>query len=219
MTSAGKGPATPGSTGRSAQRRRTRRTIVDATMSLLAQGIEPSINDIAAAAEVSRRTVYMHYPTLHQLVLDATLGLINVDVDAALRRVGSLDPRRRLSVLIDEVYANMEQSLPLGRRLIELTVADPAAAPGTPRRGHRRIGWIEWALEPLRATLTPRQFQDLVSMLAVVIGWESFIALIDIRGLTPKHAHDLTVRAALALLDDASSRGAAERTKRRRTQS
>lgn len=120
-------------------------------------------------------------------------------------------------MLIDEVYANMEQSLPLGRRLIGLTVADPAAAPGTPRRGHRRLGWIEWALEPLRATLTSRQFEDLVSMLAVVIGWESFIALIDIRGLTPKRAHDLTVRAALALLDDACS--LAERTRRRRTQS
>jgi predicted DNA-binding transcriptional regulator YafY len=43
-------------------------------MALLAQGAEPSVNDIAAAAEVSRRTVYMHFPTLDQLMLDATLG-------------------------------------------------------------------------------------------------------------------------------------------------
>jgi len=41
-----------------------------------------SINDIAAAADVSRRTVYVHFATLDQLILDATLGLMNVDVDA-----------------------------------------------------------------------------------------------------------------------------------------
>jgi AcrR family transcriptional regulator len=61
MTTTAPGP------GRVAQRRRTRRAIVDATMTLLSQGVEPSVNEIAAAADVSRRTVYMphapHAPT------------------------------------------------------------------------------------------------------------------------------------------------------------
>ncbi len=186
--------------GRPAQRRRTRRAIVDATMSLLAQGIEPSINEIADAAEVSRRTVYMHFPTLDQLVLDATVGLMNVDLDAALARVRSTDPRRRLTVLVTEMYASMEQSLPLGRRLIKLTVAAPAPGPGAPRRGYRRIAWIEWALEPIHGELDRRRYEELVSALAMVIGWEACIVLSDVRGLDPKAARDVTVRAALALL-------------------
>src|SRR4051812_5131459 len=90
--------------GRTAQRRRTRRAIVDATMALLARGLEPSVNDIAAAADVSRRTVYLPFPTLDQLILDATVGLINVDVDAALTQVHSEDPHERLGVLVRELY-------------------------------------------------------------------------------------------------------------------
>jgi AcrR family transcriptional regulator len=196
-------PVEAGTGGRVAQRRRTRLAIVQATMTLLSRGVEPSINDIAAAADVSRRTVYMHFPTLDQLLLDATLGLINVDVDKALEDVSSQDPRERLTVLINEVYATMERSLPLGRRLIKLTVnADPPPG-GGPRRGHRRIEWLEWALLPLRGSLPKRRYEDLLSSLAVMIGWESFIVLLDVRGLPAKRAREVTRQAALALVADA----------------
>jgi len=202
--------STAESKGRVAQRRRTRRAIVDATMSLLAKGLDPSINDIAAAADVSRRTVYVHFPTLDQLMLDATVGLMNVDVDATLEQVTSDDAHERLRVLVDALHRTMEESLPLGRRLIRLTVTAPPPADDQPRRGHRRIGWIEWAVGPLRETMTPRQFDDLVSTLAVVIGWESFIVLSDVRALRPAAVRDVTLRSALALLDAAlaSDRGA-----------
>jgi AcrR family transcriptional regulator len=194
------GPSEPPPPGRIAQRRRTRRAIVDATMDLLARGHEPSVNDIAAAADVSRRTVYLHFPTLDQLVLDATAGLMNVDVDSALQQVASDDPRDRLTALVTELYANMERSAPLGRKLIKLTVDGPRPADG-PRRGYRRVGWLEWAVEATRATLTDKQFEDLVSSLALVIGWEAFIVLADVRGLSAAEARDVSLRAALALLD------------------
>src|SRR5262245_6868239 len=63
--------------GRAAQRRRTRNAIVSATRELIAAGKTPSIDDIAAAADVSRRTIYMYFPTVDQLVLDATAGLLS----------------------------------------------------------------------------------------------------------------------------------------------
>ncbi len=201
--------STTESPGRAAQRRRTRRAIVEATMSLLAQGLDPSVNDIAAAADVSRRTVYMHFPTLDQLVLDATLGLMNVDVDDALARQHSDDPAERLTFLVKELYGSMEQSVPLGRRMIKLTVDATDPAEGRPRRGQRRVGWIEWAVEPLRRTLTRRQFEDLVSALAVVIGWESFIVLTDVRGLGARATREITLTSALAILDGALARAKA----------
>jgi AcrR family transcriptional regulator len=190
----------------SAQRRRTRRAIVEATARLLADGGDPSVGDIAAAAEVSRRTVYLHFPTLDQLLLDATVGMMNVDVDAALERETSQDPRVRVTTLVDELYATMAPSLPLGRKLIKLTVDGPAPEEGQPRRGARRVGWLEWAIEPVRRQLTRRQNEDLVSALATVIGWESFIVLLDVRGLTPTAAHRVTRDAAVALVDAALSR-------------
>ena len=189
--------------GRAAQRRRTRRAILDATAELLRSGAEPSINEIAAAADVSRRTVYLYYPTLDQLVLDATIGTLNTDIDAALRDQTSNDPHARLATLVTELFATMEGSLPLGRKLIKLTIDAPALAVGEPRRGHRRIGWIEWAVEPCRADMSRQAHADLVSGLAMVIGWEAFIALLDVRGLTPARARTVTLSAAHAILDAA----------------
>jgi AcrR family transcriptional regulator len=194
----------PDNGGRVAQRRRTRRAIVDATMELLRAGGEPTVNEIAAAADVSRRTVYLHFPTLDQLTLDAAAGLLSVDVDAALARTDSTDPHERLRVLVDELYASMEQSLPLGRKIVKLTVEAPAApAAGGPRRGYRRVGWLEWALEPVRDRLGPQPFEDLVSALAMVVGWEAFIVLLDVRGLAPAVARTLTLRTAATLVDAA----------------
>ncbi|HET9842154.1 MAG TPA: TetR/AcrR family transcriptional regulator [Nocardioides sp.] len=191
-----------GETGRAAQRRRTRRAILDATAELLHAGTEPSVNEIATAADVSRRTVYLYYPTLDQLILDATLGTLNVDVDSALAAEGSTDPRKRVRTLVVELFASMERSLPLGRKLIKLTIDAPPPGEGEPRRGHRRIGWIEWAVEPCRGRLTRKDYDDLVSSLALVIGWEAFIVLLDVRGLSPRAAKALTLRAAEAILDD-----------------
>ena len=192
--------------GRVAQRRRTRRAIVEAATELLAEGAEPSVNDIALRADVSRRTVYVHFPTLDQLVLDATAGLINEDVDAALARVASDDPHERVSVLVREMYRTMQRSLPLGRKLIKLTVDAPIPDSDAPRRGYRRVRWLEWAVDPMRTRLTGQQFEDLVSSLSLVIGWEAFIVLLDVRGLTAAAARRVTLATALALVDAAALR-------------
>jgi hypothetical protein len=65
------------------------------------------------------------------------------------------------------------------------------------------VSWIEWALEPLRETLDGDRWDDLVSALSMVIGWESFIVLSDVRGLAPARAREVTRAAALAVLRSA----------------
>ncbi|WP_040689651.1 TetR/AcrR family transcriptional regulator [Nocardia vinacea] len=187
--------------GRVAQRRRTRKAIVDASMTLLNRGIEPSVNDIAAAADVSRRTVYLHFPTLDQLMLDATIGLLSANTDEALTNIHSADPRVRIAELVRAMGAEITELLPMGRRLVKLTVDPPAE--DAPRHGHRRVRWIEWALEPLRDRMPQRQFDDLVSSIALVVGWEAFIVLIDVRGLEPGAAVEVCARAATTLVDAA----------------
>jgi len=188
--------------GRAAQRRRTRRAIVEATSRLLAAGGDPSINEIAAAADVSRRTIYTYFPTLDQLLLDATIGAMNVDVQAAIDASGEPDVRARVAALVAVLSDGMADSLPLGRKLVKLTVDAPSAGDG-PRRGYRRVGWIEQALEPIRPRLGPDRFEQLVSALAVVIGWEAFIVLFDVRGLSADQARETLTGAAITLVDAA----------------
>lgn len=191
--------------GRVAQRRRTRKAIVDATMQLLREGTEPSVAAIASAADVSRRTVYMYFPRLEHLVLDATVGeLASSGYGAQLDfdRYGN-DVHARVDALIRALLDMSDQALPLGRRLLRLTVDPPAGTVSAagPRRGYRRVGWIEGALTPLRGRLSAEQFERLVSALAVVIGWEAMIVLRDTRGLQPAAELRVTVWSVHALID------------------
>ncbi len=170
----------------------------------MAAGRTPSVEEVARAAEVSRRTVYLHFPSLEQLLIDATAGaLSNAGVDTALAQAaGSDDPADGVEALARAMLEVSPTALPLGRQLIRLTVADsPQADDPQPRRGYRRVEWIERALDPLRATLNDEQFDRLVSALSVVIGWEAMVVLRDLRGLAPAEETATTVWAARALVE------------------
>src|SRR3954447_2704569 len=72
-------------TGRYRQRRRTRAAIVAAAADLLRAGHPPSVNDVAEPPDVARRTVYLYFPTIEQLLLDATVGMLSqVAIDDAI---------------------------------------------------------------------------------------------------------------------------------------
>jgi AcrR family transcriptional regulator len=191
-------------TGRFRQRRRTRAAIVAAAMELLAAGHTPSVSDVAEAADVSRRTVYLYFPTLDQLLLDATLGMLSqAAVDEAIEAADTGgDATERVTAMIRAFGSMSTETLPLGRSLIRLTVAP--AANGTdapsPRRGYRRVAWIERALEPLRPQLDAAAFERLVSALAMVVGWEALIVLQDLRGLDPDDQLNTSLWAARALI-------------------
>jgi AcrR family transcriptional regulator len=172
------------SAGRVAQRRRTRAAIIAATQRLLKDGPDPSIEEIAAEADVSRRTIYMYFPTLDQLVTDATSGLLaEKTVDPLLDSPGfSADPVERVDQFARSLLEIADEALPLGRRILRLTV-DSEPLPDAPRRGYRRMEWLARVVEPLRPQLTDEQYERLTSALAVVLGWEAMIVLRDVRGL------------------------------------
>jgi AcrR family transcriptional regulator len=186
-----------------AQRRRTRGAIVDAATRLLIEGRTPSIDEVAAEADVSRRTVYMYFPTLDQLLLDAAAGALSEQrIDAALAEAASGDdPAARVDALARAFTQLAPETLQLGRKIIRLTVdAEPGAA-GEARRGYRRVQWIEQAVEPLRGRLSEEQFERLVSSLALVIGWEAQVVLRDVRGLDADGEQRVVTWAARTLVE------------------
>ena len=194
----------PAEPGRVAQRNRTRKAIVDATMRLMAAGQTPSIADVVQAAEVSRRTIYLYFPTLEQLLLDATLGALSQNtIDPVVGASTSGDAITRIEHLSRAVNALSAKTMRLGRSLIRLTVEGEKRRSGSPRRGYRRIEWIEQSLESACHSLTRKEFDRLVSALSVLMGWEPLIVLKDLRGLEPKEAEDVLAFAARAVVDAA----------------
>ena len=184
--------------GREAQRRRTRAAILDAATRLVRDGATVSVDEVAAAADVSRRTVYMHFASLDQLLLDAAVGALSqAVVDAAIAdAVGEGDAATRVDALVRAVVRSAPQTLGPGRAIIALTGDSPTP---TPARGVRRVRWIEQALEPLRDTLDDARWNRLVSGLSVLIGWEAMVVLRDVRGLD-EDSEEQTLRWAAAAL-------------------
>ena len=204
---------------RPAQRRRTRKAIVDAAVGLLARGGTPSVADVAAAADVSRRTVYLYFPSFDQLLIDATVGALSqAQVDRAIAAPAdgdSADDRlERMVRALHDISPDVER---LGRALIRLTVEAGAPAPArdAPRRGYRRVEWIESALAPLRGRITRAAWRRLVAALAMVVGWEALIVQRDVLGLSISEGADLSVWAAHALLQARLQESRATRRLRR----
>jgi AcrR family transcriptional regulator len=201
-----KPPSTPPEKARRpAQRRRTRKAIVEATMALLARGATPSVAEVAAAADVSRRTVYLYFPTFDQLLIDATVGALSqASVDRAIDAPSTGDDvAQRVERMVRALHQVSPEVEQLGRSLIRLTVTTGATTPGhhVPRRGYRRVEWIESALSPVRDRIGPVRWRRLVAALAMVAGWEALIVQRDVCGLSASEGEELSVWAARAFVD------------------
>ena len=194
--------------GRYKQKRRTRTAVLTAARELIRQGKIPSVADAADAADVSRRTAYRYFPTQEQLLTEAQLegerpAFERVFESAELAH----DVEARLDALVRAMYAELQSTEPLMRTMIRLTVdrsrdehtADAAEAE-PPRRGYRRIDWIEMALSPVRMQLDETSFERLVSGLALCIGIEALLVLCDIRGLDLAAAEEVSRWVARSLL-------------------
>jgi AcrR family transcriptional regulator len=165
-----------------------------------------SVSAVAEAAEVSRRTVYLYFPTLEQLLTEAVLESVRVQVEETLDLVQSDDVEARLDTLVVAALKSSIMSEVVLRTLVRITVerrldeAKGGPSLDAPLRGGRRIEWIESALEPVHEQLGRQRFERLVSALAMVIGLESLLVLRDIRGLDQAAMEDVSRWATKALL-------------------
>lgn len=185
--------------GRDKQKRRTRKAVLMAARELICQGQTPSVTEAADAADVSRRTAYRYFPTQEQLLTEAMLEEERPVVEHAFEAADlANDVEARLDVLVHTLYKDMRTTEPLLRAMVRLTLKHSPDEPGdeksemTPRRGYRRIEWIELALSPVREQLDEARFERLVSAIAVCIGIESVLVLCDIRGLDLAAAEDVS---------------------------
>ena len=194
--------------GRYKQKRRTRAAVLMAARELIRQGKIPSVGDAADAADVSRRTAYRYFPTQEQLLTEAQLEGVRPAFEHVFEPAElAHDVEARLDALVRAMYAELQSTEPLMRTMIRLTVDRSrdehtaiAAEAEPPRRGYRRIDWIEMALEPVRMQLDETSFERLVSGLALCIGIEALLVLCDIRGLDLAAAEEVSRWVARSLL-------------------
>src|SRR6202034_273916 len=114
-------PATPVSSGQERRRRRTQRALQDAAIALVGRhGLaEVTVEEIAAAAGVSRRSFFNHFPTKAAALFDPDPS----DAERLARLLsaasGSADPWRALQSALVSFVAGHENVIAVRRRLID----------------------------------------------------------------------------------------------------
>ena len=191
--------------GRPAQRRRTRAALLAAAAQILREGRPlPSVGEIAAIADVSRRTAYRYFPTAEQLVTEAVLETLAPHLDSAVEGHRQEAVRARVAATVRQMQKAAVEHERLLRTMIRLTVERQPPSEGERHpaaRGSRRVRWISEAVAPLRGRVSKRRYERLISALCLCVGAEALIVLRDIRGMSTDEAIEVSAWAADALVE------------------
>jgi AcrR family transcriptional regulator len=182
---------------------RTRTRILVATAALASGGQSPTVEQAADAAGVSRRTAYRYFPSQTKLLAEAVLEGLREPMEAMIATLPgearAEDVQTRVAALIDRMQSMMLTHEHLLRIMVHQTVLESGSA-RLPRRGTRRIDWIESALGKLDEQVSASARARLVSGLALCMGIEAVLVLRDIRCLSATAATGVSRWVANALI-------------------
>ena len=138
---------------RRADARRSRATIIEAAITLLGRRADASMAEIAAAAGVTRQTVYAHYRS-RDLLLRAVVDRITAETTAALDAV---DPAAGTARQALDRWLTVSWSVTARYRVLFAGTLS-ADDPGTGHDRHRPV--VERLTEILRRGRTSGEFAD-----------------------------------------------------------
>ncbi len=190
-------------TGRSNQRRRARKDLLQATARILKQGRKPSLEEVAKEALVSRATAYRYFPSVEALLVEASVDVAVPDARDLFSDGSSDDPVLRLE-RVDAALHEMivENEVPL-RMMLAHSLEQRAKGyeeGKLPVRQNRRTPLIEAALAPARGQFKPADLKTLSAALALIIGTEAMVVFRDVLQLDDTNAQKVRRWAIRALV-------------------
>ncbi len=190
------------------QHLRTRKDLLLAAARLLKDGRQPTMDEVAEAALVSRATAYRYFPRLEALLVEAPLDGAVPDAKALFDENPTADPAQRVdqaeAAMHRMTYQNESQlRLMLANSLLQ-AAGDGGREAAPPPRQNRRTPMIEAALAPARGRFSRQAYENLRAALALVFGTESMVVFRDVLPLPEARARKVKswmihtlVRAAL----------------------
>ena len=185
------------SNGRTNQKARTRRAIVEACLDLIRQGQPVTMPEVAKAALVSEATAYRYFPDLASLLAKALAEDWPTPSEALAPVAASNDPVERVAFATRFLLQGVAERQAVVRAMISSTIAQPDLS-GRARPGIR-FGLIECALAPFVdpfEAANPELLAQLRLDLAVIMSAEALFSLTDLCGLSIDDAIDSAAKTA-----------------------
>jgi AcrR family transcriptional regulator len=188
-------------TGRTNQKARTRAALVAAARALLAERANPTVEQAADRAAISRTTAYRYFPNQRALLMAVYPEL---DTPSLLDPDPPADPIERFEQALERFTRQVVDHEPELRAQLRLSLEPrPAESDQLPFRKGRAIGWFEDALAPLRKRMSARQLRRLVLAVRATTGIEALVWLTDVAGLSAEDAAELMRSSARTLVHNA----------------
>ena len=183
------------------QKARTRNALVTAAREILAEGVSPTIEAVAARAAISRTTAYRYFPSAHWLL---TAAYPHIDRPSLLDGGAPSDPQARLAIVVDDHMRRILEHEAEQRAVLRLSLETGRPNPlDLPMHRGMRIGWLQDALAPLRGRLPDDALEALVLGIGATIGIEAFVWLTDVAERSREAAVEIMHANAMALLQTA----------------
>ena len=191
--------------GRSNQKNRTRKDLLQAAARLMQQGRKPTLEEVAEHAMVSRATAYRYFTSVEALVVEASLDLAVPEPQQLFADHASEDPVARLERVDSTLHAMIRANEASLRLMLmhSLQRAGKDQDGDIPPRQNRRTPLIEAALEPARQQFKPAALKNLVRALALIIGTEAMVVFKDVLRLDEAEAQKVRRWAIRALVEAA----------------
>ncbi len=190
--------------GRTRQKQRTRTALKAAAAELMKHGHNPTVEQVADTAQVSRSTAYRYFSSRDALQAEVQLDTaIRDGIDRILAAASSsADAAVRLATVVHEDHALVTGHERAFRKALQAFVAPVTAQPRRlPARPGNRLRYLTAALEPLRDHVGPEPLAQLVAALALCVGIESLVVTQDICNLDQVEAEQVKQWAVRALLE------------------
>jgi AcrR family transcriptional regulator len=192
--------AIPENKGRTNQKVRTERAIIEACVDLIRRRQFVTMPEVAKAAMVSEATTYRYFPDLASLLAQALAEDWPTPAEALAPVAASNDPVERVAFATRFLLEGVAERQAVVRSMISTTIARPDLA--SRARPGIRFGLIEYALAPFVDALEsarPGLPAQLRLDLAIVVSAEALFSLIDLCGLSTEDAIDSAERTARTL--------------------
>jgi AcrR family transcriptional regulator len=185
-------------TGRTAQKMRTRKALVEAARALIATGATPTVEDAAAEAGISRTTAYRYFPNQRDLLVAA---YPETELRSLLGAHPPDDVTDRLDLVVRAYLDRTIEHEAASRAALRLSLeVDGAHRENLHLRQGRVITWVKEALEPLSGRLSEEALTRLVYAIRAASGIEALVWLCDVAGLSRDEAKEVMLWSAHALL-------------------